>query len=404
MVSLAPQLLHLSTEAAAYVRPANYLLVKLAARCNLKCSYCYWFRDPSVYGRPKVMTEEVEAALLEKLQRHLVNYGLDRFYLLFHGGEPTLFGRDRFEQLTGRLRALEARLGVQLRLAMTTNGLLLDDDWIDVLKRHQVSVTLSFDGPPQVNDTRRIDFVGRGSLQQSVAALQRLRAADLEPGVLAVCDPTQEPRLVTDYFVQELHIQEFDILVPDATHEDHTVSIADYYKRLFDIWLDELAPRGVRIRYLDSLIAGLAGYESHSESIGYGPNLHFTMLTDGSLEALDTVRIAGPGITNSCLNILTDEIQDLVRDPFWRELLEASVHLHRQCEQCVYRSACGGGHIASRWSRANRFDNPSVYCRDLIEILRHIWQRMAPDLYLVGIPPDAACNSGSPQNPAKSIH
>ena len=370
----------LSPAAARHVRPANYLLVKLATRCNLKCSYCYWFRDETVYSRPPLMSHEVEDALLLKLERHLVDFQLPDFYLLFHGGEPTLFGKERFGRLASRLRDMEQRLGVALKLGITTNGVLIDDEWVRLFQDTGVGVTVSLDGPPPVNDARRFDFAHRGAASRAIRGLERLRSAGIEPGVLAVCDPASDPRLVTDYFVNELGVYQFDILVPDATHEDQPSSIARYYQRLFDLWYDELAPLGVRIRYLESIVAGLSGYESHSESIGYGPNLHFTLLTDGSLEALDTVRVAQSGITRSGINILTHEIQEVVTDPLWQELLEASVHLAPQCAGCVYHFACGGGHIASRWSDANRFNNPSVYCADLIAIFRHVWRRIAPDL------------------------
>ena len=36
----------------------KFILVKLAARCNINCSYCYWFRDKSVYDLPKILPDE----------------------------------------------------------------------------------------------------------------------------------------------------------------------------------------------------------------------------------------------------------------------------------------------------------------------------------------------------------
>ena len=40
-------------------QPITQLLIKVAARCNIDCSYCYWFRDAAVYSKPKLMSEEV---------------------------------------------------------------------------------------------------------------------------------------------------------------------------------------------------------------------------------------------------------------------------------------------------------------------------------------------------------
>lgn len=30
----------------------TFVLVKLASRCNIACTYCYWFRDDEVYKKP----------------------------------------------------------------------------------------------------------------------------------------------------------------------------------------------------------------------------------------------------------------------------------------------------------------------------------------------------------------
>jgi len=44
-------------------QPITQLLVKVATRCNIDCSYCYWFRDATVYDKPKLMSSRVLAAL-----------------------------------------------------------------------------------------------------------------------------------------------------------------------------------------------------------------------------------------------------------------------------------------------------------------------------------------------------
>ena len=42
--------------AAFASQPISQLLVKVATRCNIDCSYCYWFRDASVYDKPNLMS------------------------------------------------------------------------------------------------------------------------------------------------------------------------------------------------------------------------------------------------------------------------------------------------------------------------------------------------------------
>ncbi len=360
---------------------SRYVLLKLAARCNLNCTYCYWFRDTSVYEKPAVLTPEAEGGFLRKLAAHVERYELDAFSILFHGGEPLLFGKRRFEAFVTGLRELERRLGFKLKLDITTNGTLLDREWAALFRTLRVRVTISVDGPRAVHDRNRLDFKGRGSYDRVVSGLATLREAGIEPGVLAVCDPTTDPEELASFFVDDLGV-DFDVLVPDATHEDAPPSIAAYYTKLFDLWYDRYAARGVRIRFLDSVSRGLLGIPTRSESIGYGAITTMTMLTDGSLEALDILRTARFNITRSEINVLTHELQDIELDPVWREVLHASLHLAHVCRACPYELACGGGHIASRWSQENRYDNPSVYCEDFKQILSHAWTRISQDLYV----------------------
>ena len=368
-------------------RTVDYILLKLASRCNIACTYCYWFRDETVLTKPHVLTSETEALLLARLDEHLTRFPLPRFSIIFHGGEPMLFGKPRFDALCSSLRALTSRHSTVLKLDITTNGLLLDEEWTGLFLSHRVGVTLSIDGPPQVHDKFRIGFDGKGTLQRTLRALDTLRGLGVEPGVLAVCDPRSSPDETVTYLVDSLGVKGFDILIPDANHNQAPVSISFFYKRLFDLWYDTYQHRGVRIRLLECIMRGLLGMESHSESIGYGLVDRLTVLTDGSMESLDVLRIAGNGSTRSALNLCRNGLQDIEQDLLWREVYHSSLHLADECRSCAYAQACGGGHIATRWSADRGFNNPSVYCSDIKEILAHVWQRMTSDFYVEGQAP-----------------
>lgn len=361
----------------------DYALIKLASRCNIACKYCYWFRDNDVYSHPKIMSGETLKFLASRLEDHIKQFNLKTFSLLFHGGEPMLCGVARLRDFCERLHHVSDETSCKFNLQITTNGLLLDREWIQLFKYYSIGVTISLDGAKIQHDAMRVDFAGNGTFDRVVVAIEFLRSEGIEPGLLSVCDPKSDPINLLTSIVDDLGFDGFDVLVPDATHEDNPASIAKYYMDLFDKWHHIYQYKQVSIRLIDNMLLGLLGGHSQSESVGYGPVRRLTVLPDGQMETLDVLRIIKHGFTRSKLNIKTNAIQDIEQDPLWREVLEASLNLSSDCQKCSYKIACGGGHIATRWSNHRRFDNPSVYCHDLKNIFSHIWSVVQPQLELV---------------------
>src|SRR3954469_8294642 len=79
--------------------PIDTLIVKLAARCNMKCTYCYWFRDHEVMARPPRMPEGVADAFVSRLRTHMARADGDRMRVVPRGGKPLFFGKPRFARL-----------------------------------------------------------------------------------------------------------------------------------------------------------------------------------------------------------------------------------------------------------------------------------------------------------------
>jgi uncharacterized protein len=225
--------------------------------------------------------------------------------------------------------------------------------------------------------------------------IEFLRAEGIEPGLISVCNPHTDPEQILSYVVEKLGIKEFDILPPDATHSDNPPQISDYFIKLFDVWYDKYAAKGVRIRTLDAMIQGLVGNFSVSDTVGLGPIETVTLMTDGSLEPLDVLRIVGDGSTKTNSSVLNNALQDVQNDPRWREAFEASMELCETCQKCEFLDSCGGGHVAHRWSPERRFDNPSVYCDSWKSIFSHIWKRISPTL-IVEYETDAASSPTMP--------
>ncbi len=358
--------------------PINELILKLASRCNINCSYCYWFRDPLVMSSPKKIQPEVITAFIGKLSEHISQFEMKRFSITFHGGEPTLFPLKRFEELCRSLKTIQQQTGCEFHLSMQSNGLLIDEGWIKALKKYKVVLGISMDGEQQVHDKYRIDHKGRGTYLRTVAAIEMLQAAGLSVYILSVADPQTGATRFVDHLVNQLGIKQFDVLIPHLHHENNVESISDYYCDLFDHYMDELIEQDVSIRILDQYMKQMV---LTRQQLNHGPGYisTVTLLTDGTLEATDDLRGA-EGLVPGKINIKTNELQQVCKDPLWQEIYYSSLNLSEKCQSCEFKDTCAGGPMATRWSDKNRFNNPSVYCDDLFEIMTHMKKRLNPHI------------------------
>lgn len=369
--------------AHAQGQPISQLLIKVAARCNIDCSYCYWFRDAAVYDKPKVMSAEVLHQLLRRLEEHIVEYSFAEFPLILHGGEPLLWGVDNFHRIAESCEAISARTGCAIPIAVTTNGILIDEAWLQCFQAHDISVAISIDGPAHIHDLHRRTFQGTGTHAAVEHAADMLVARDINVSALAVCNPAHEPKAYFDFFA-ERGILHYDIMIPDATVGENPPPIASFYKGLFDLWLEANRSRpGVDIRIITDMVSALLGNDAPTEGVGYKPLELCTVMTDGSVEAHDVLRIAGDGLTQTKFNIFDHAIDDVRNEPLWKEAREASINLCEKCRQCKFMNACGGGYLPHRFSRENRYDNASVYCEDLYATFEHIASVLGRHVYLV---------------------
>jgi uncharacterized protein len=364
-------------------QPISQLLIKVATRCNIDCSYCYWFRDAAVYNKPKLMSAEVLHQLLQRLEEHIVKHSLADFPLVLHGGEPLLWGIENFQAMAEGCEAISARTGCEIPIAVTTNGILIDDAWLSCFEAHDIAVAISLDGPAHVHDRHRHTFQGTGTHAAVERAARMLVARDINVCALAVCNPEHSPKEYVDFFAA-CGITRYDIMIPDATVDEKPPHIAAFYKGLFDLWLEANRREPViNIRIITDMVSALLGNDAPTEGVGYKPVELCTVMTDGSVEAHDVLRIAGDGITQTTFNIFEHAIDDVRNEPLWKQAREASINLCEKCRQCKFMSACGGGYLPHRFSKTNGYDNPSTYCDDLYATFEHIASTIESHVYLV---------------------
>ncbi|MBV9981298.1 radical SAM protein [Bradyrhizobium sp.] len=372
----------LAAPAAFQDQPISQLLVKVATRCNIDCSYCYWFRDAAVYDKPKLMSAGVLQQLLRRIEEHVSRYDLVAFPIVLHGGEPLLWGVENFHRFAEACEAISSRTGCTIPIAVTTNGVLIDAAWLNCFETHDIAVAISLDGPAHIHDIHRRTFQGTGTHAAVERAARLLVGRDIAVTALAVCNPAYPPTHYVDFFAG-CGITSYDIMIPDATVDEKPPSIAAFYNGLFELWMAANRSRpAVSIRTISDMVAALLGNNSPTEGVGHKPVELCTVMTDGTIEAHDVLRIAGDGFTKTTFNIFDHLIDDVRNEPRWKAARDASINLCEKCRQCRFMNACGGGYLPHRFSRANGYDNPSVYCDDLYAMFENMQAVLERQLYV----------------------
>lgn len=370
------------------MRAPGTIIVKLTARCNLKCDYCYMFEhaDRSFMHKPARMEMNLFKKLIDDIKLHAQQHHWKRIKLSLHGGEPLLVGKDYFDEA---LRYVREQLEpfMMVSVCLQTNGVLIDNDWISLFSKHNVDIGISLDGPAITNDRHRLDHRGRSTYEKTVRGLRLCQKAKghghhFLGGILSVIDPYSSGREVFNHLVDDLNIEWMDFLLPDIHHDNlcdyHRVpslSYAHFLNDVFDAWWERQDPT-IHVRVLESILDQLIGGYSNVESVGGNDPYLLVVETDGSLEPLDVLRIVRDGYTRQNMFVGEIPLADFFQSPLLCDIRTQSQDLSLQCQTCKYKNICGGGYLPHRYSHKNGFKNPSAYCADLKAIIAHVWMRV----------------------------
>jgi uncharacterized protein len=372
-------------------QPAPHItsfLVKIASRCNLACDYCYMYEhaDQGWRAQPAFMSDLTRRRLAERIGEYAGDAGLGRLVVVFHGGEPLLAGAERIAE-TARWIKDSLPATAKVDFSLQTNGTLLDEDVVARLAVEDISISLSIDGPRGANDLHRLDHGGRSSFDKTLGALELLeRHPDVYGGLIAVVDPRVPPEELFAFFTPR-QPPRLDFLLPDANHtrrppgRDADEGLYEkWLLRAFDVWFDHYPDLPVRM--FDAILNGIAGIPSDTDAFGFGDVSLLTVETDGSYHDLDVLKITSEGATALGLDLERHSIAEAARSSriaAHRRLLRKE-GLAGKCQACPEVEVCGGGAVPHRFSEEG-FQNPTVYCGEMLALIGHARRRVEEALY-----------------------
>lgn len=371
--------------------PFREFVLKIHSRCDLSCRYCYMYQmvDQSWRSRPKRMSHETIAQLRDRIVEHVRDHSLESIQLILHGGEPLLAGMDLIRYTVTTIRNALGP-GVDTGVTIQTNGVLLDAAYLKLFDELSIRVSVSLDGDAAAHNRHRRKANGDGSHAAVVRGLEQLTSATfrhLFGGLLCTIDPRNSP-LSTYEALLRFNPPAIDFLLP---HGNWTVPppgrvigspetpYGDWLAAVFDRWY-RLPRQETWIRLFGEIMGLLLGSHSAAEEIGLSPVAIVVIETDGSIEQADSLKSAYKGAPATGLHVSRHTFDGALRLPAIVDRQIGKHALSADCLSCRIHEVCGGGLYAHRYRAGNGFDNPSVYCPDLLRIINHIRNAVEPDI------------------------
>ncbi|MEU6225386.1 FxsB family cyclophane-forming radical SAM/SPASM peptide maturase [Streptomyces sp. NPDC047042] len=386
--------------------PLRQFTLKVHSRCNLSCSYCYIYHgsDGSWRDHPPRVLSQVMRRTAGRIAEHVVAHGLSDIRVDFHGGEPLLSGPDILVEYLAAIRAAVPASCVT-PATVQTNGTLLTERVLLALAEAGIRVGLSLDGGTPELNRRRVDHAGRPSWRAVERAARLLaRHPQSYAGLLCTIDLDQDPGEVYRSLVA-LGPPSLDLLLPHANWSSPPPGLpvrapeaarigsrgatpyGDWLSAVFDLWWDGRgAERPPRIRLFMEIVALLLGGFSATEAVGLSPTGAVVVETDGAIEQLDSLKQAYEGAVVTGLDVFRNSFDEALDHPgvAARQLGEAA--LAAVCRSCPVMQVCGGGNYAHRYREGSGFRHPTVYCRDLERLIRHVAARLDAVARTEGLP------------------
>lgn len=202
------------------------ILVLPTLNCQASCSYCF-----GPHMKSPVMTYEVvqkTAEWVNRLAGQAQFYTQDqRVNIIFHGGEPLLAGHDYYEKA---LPAFVENISSDVSFSMLSNLWALDERYADILKRYNVTVAASLDGPQEINDLQR----GEGYFKRTMAGLQMLRDRGIPVFAICTFTPLSAPKAdeIFDFFLEQKLDFQFKTVVEPFEANGRKVDTLPYEEHL----------------------------------------------------------------------------------------------------------------------------------------------------------------------------
>jgi uncharacterized protein len=346
--------------------PLTTMVMNVTNQCNLACTYCY------EYGEDKIVDTEngrqskfmAESTALESVEFLLKESGR-LAHLTFFGGE-TLLNFPVLKSTIAYARRRAAELDKEIDFSLTTNATLLRPEIIEFLAENRVGVTISIDGPREMQDRFRVFHNGAGSYDVVAPKIKELlrvhRSRPIGARVTLTSD-TLDITKIYRHLTEELGFWEVGF-APVTTSPNQKYAIGDTG---FDKMLGQF--RALAAEFLEAVAVnkhhGFSNVKDTLEEIHKGVSKAYPC---GA--GLGLLGVSTDGDVSLCHRFAGSDAHKFgtVKDGIDRNVQTAFLQQHHiadktDCSKCWARPLCSGGCYHEAHVRYGTTRTPNLhYC------------------------------------------
>lgn len=297
--------------------------------------------------------------------------------LIWHGGEPMLAGINFYDEICQYIVDHYPQHNVEHYIQ--TNGLLLNEEWVDFFLARDFKVGVSMDGDQPIHDACRKDINGRGSFEKVFHNVKNARQRGLIVGFLSVI--TQYSLGHEEEIFRFFYENRFDFAfhpITSLTPEmDKNLAItpqefADVTIKLFNLGFTQPYPKVTNVsptmHYAMAVIMGCpSGFCVMAKSCA---EEYISVEPDGQVQVCD--RFSG----NSELsfgNISTSPLSEILKSPIRQDMLERWERVKEKCGNCEWANICFAGCLHEAYTHSGTIFSKDPNCQAYKQIFSHIF-------------------------------
>lgn len=340
------------------------LTLTLTQRCNMACDYCWQHRNDSL--------DMDETTIDRWLDFFLDPVNNQPNKILYYGGEP-LLRMDLIRYASERMHRLCRERGISpVQQHIFTNGTLLTDANLDILKEEGVFLILSVDGEPQLNRKHRHMANGNGVDGLIAQGVTRMHVRSMRFGVcctLSEADFDAEKNVA--YILHSIRPSSLELnLRHDAAFckeaESHVGSLLPSFMCAWDM-ISSSGVINIDLRKRVSAIADRIPLQNSSS----GSKNKLSVMPSGMISSF-----------NGALSF--PELQVKPEGKWiceFRKRWERNVFSDDKCRQCRAAYICGQGSAFSSYLQHGDFQHtPALHCEYCNTMLDYILTKLRREL------------------------